>query len=469
MGHSRRRAGIVGNAVSNIQSIAGQPRYNRLMTGEGNTLAPSLKERADQLIWGDVIERHGFFGRLTASLLRYLFAILRDLLSGQLTLRAMSLVYTTLLSIVPLVAFSFSLLKGFGVHEDLKDQMYIFLEPLGEGGITITNWIMERVENVNGGVLGGIGLAFFIYTAISMVQKVEESFNFVWAVSKPRSFARRFVEYTVVLLVGPLAIVTALGMITPLERELSEYESARYVIQETSRIMPYLLVSATFTFLYVFIPNTKVNPSAAFVGGLTGGFLWASVGLIFTNFIMGSADRQAIYASFAVAIATLIWLYLNWIVLLIGSQVAYYFQNPAYLRIGRRAPRLSNSLRERLALNIMILVGDAFRTTDRVETIGTVADKLALPSVTIEPIIIGLESAGLVTATEKGDLVPGRDINKILLADILAVVRSQGETGSFTAPQFDPRVAALGQTLDSAVGDTVTDHTLADLLDSTRA
>jgi membrane protein len=325
---------------------------------------------------------------------------------------------------------------------------------------------MERVDSVNGGVLGGVGLAFFIYTAISMVQKVEESFNFVWAVSKPRSFARRFVEYTVVLLVGPLAIVTALGMIAPIERELAEFESARVLIQETSRLMPYILVSATFAFLYVFMPNTRVKLSAAVVGGLTGGFLWASVGLIFTNFIMGSANRQAIYASFAVAIATLIWLYLNWIVLLIGSQVAYYFQNPAYLRIGRRAPRLSNSLRERLALNIMVLVGSAFRIVGQEETIGTLAEKLELPSVTIDPIVLGLESANLVTATEKGGIVPGRDINQILLSDILAVVRSEGETGSFTAPHFDPRVAALGQSLDTAVADTVTEQTLADLLDS---
>jgi membrane protein len=181
---------------------------------------------------------------------------------------------------------------------------------------------------------------------------------------------------------------------------------------------------------------------------------------------MGSANRQAIYAGFAVAIATLIWLYLNWIVLLIGAQVAYYFQNPAYLRIGRREPRLSNSLRERLALNIMVLVGSAFRTTDRVETTRTLAEKLELPSVTIEPILIGLESEGLVTATEQGGVVPGRDINQILLADILKVVRVEGETGSFTEPRFDPRVAALGESLDTAISGTISDQTLANLLDS---
>ncbi len=439
------------------------------MTGEGNTLSLSLEERIDQLVWGDGLARHGLLGRVTASLLRYLFAILRDILAGQLTLRAMSLVYTTLLSIVPLLAFSFSVLKGFGVHEDLKQRMYVFLEPMGQKGIEITDEIMLRVEAVNSGVLGGIGLAFFVYTAISMVQKVEESFNFVWSVSKPRSIARRFSEYTVVLLVGPLAIVTALGMIAPLEQELAEYESARIVLQETSRIMPYVIVAATFTFMYMFMPNTKVRFLPALVGGLTGGFLWATVGLIFTQFIVGSANRQAIYASFAVAIATLIWLYLNWIVLLIGAQVAYYFQNPAYLRIGRREPRLSNSMRERLALNIMYVLGLAFRDPERIETIGSLAAKLRLPSVTLEPILIGLEDAGLVTVTESGGLVPGCDINTIRLADILAVVRHEGETGSYTEPRFDPHVADLADRVDAAVGETINNRTLADLLDTAEA
>ena len=145
------------------------------MTGEGNMLSLSLEERIDQLVWGDGLTRYGVLGRVAATLLRYVFAILRDVLAGQLTLRAMSLVYTTLLSIVPLLAFSFSVLKGFGVHEDLKEKMYVFLEPMGQKGIEITDQIMLRVETVNSGVLGGIGLAFFVFTAISMVQKVKES------------------------------------------------------------------------------------------------------------------------------------------------------------------------------------------------------------------------------------------------------------------------------------------------------
>src|SRR5690606_8857192 len=148
--------------------------------------------------------------------LRYPYASLRDVGRGDLTRRAMSLVYTTLLSVVPLIALSFSVLKGLGYHRELEPMLYSFLEPLGERGYQLTAQIMEFVDNVRSGVLGSLGLLFLLYTVISMVQKVEESFNFVWRVDQPRSFGRRFSEYLSVMVVGPALIVAALGLIAAL-------------------------------------------------------------------------------------------------------------------------------------------------------------------------------------------------------------------------------------------------------------
>src|SRR3974390_1498210 len=110
--------------------------------------------------------------------LRYVYALSRDLARGQLTLRAMSLVYTTLLSVVPLLALSFSVLKGLGYHHELEPVLYQFLEPIGDRAGELTARIMKFVDDVQGGVLGSIGLAFLIYTVVSMIQKTEESFNF---------------------------------------------------------------------------------------------------------------------------------------------------------------------------------------------------------------------------------------------------------------------------------------------------
>lgn len=431
----------------------------------------NLSKQIDALVWGDRLHRYGLLGRVLTGILQYLYALLRDIFSGQLTLRSMSLVYTTLLSVVPLIAFSFSVLKGLGVQERLEVRLAELLDPLGEKNVDmITGNLMDVVAKVDGGVLGSIGLIFFIYTAISMVQKIEESFNYVWYVAKPRSFARRFAEYMLVLLIGPVAMVIALGAIASLENEaiviwLANNAVLGPLFAATTRLTPFLLVSAVFTFMYWYMPNAKVRLRAALVGGVAGGFLWATAGVLFAAFVKFTTNTQAVYATFAIAIFTLIWLYLNWLILLIGAQLAFYFQNPVYLRIGRQEPRLSNAMRERLALNIMLKVGSAFRSSDETIDLRTLSQQMRIPSITVAPIIEGLEDSGLLTTNEKEDLLPGRELTRISLDDIFDVVRVEGETGSYRDPHWDSVVENLGTAVDESVRKALADRSLADLVD----
>jgi membrane protein len=303
-----------------------------------------------------------------------------------------------------------------------------------------------------------------------MVQKIEESFNYVWYVSKPRSFSRRFTEYMLILLIGPVAIAIALGALASLQNEAIVQWAANNaflgpLFAATSKLTPFLIITAVFTALYKYMPNTEVRFRSALVGGLTGGFLWSALGLIFAAFVANSARTQAIYASFAIAITTLLWLYLNWLILLIGSQLAFYFQNPAYMRIGRREPRLSNAMRERLALNVMLIVGTAFRDSNKSINQRSLSEELRIPSITVAPIIAGLQRNGLLTTTEKDELLPGREMARITLHDILDVVRLDGETGSYRDPKWNDAIDSLGETIDSAVESLLGDKSLSDLLD----
>jgi membrane protein len=430
----------------------------------------TIKNWIDVLIWGDMLQKYGLPGRIVTGILRNAYAVLRDIFSGQLTLRAMSLVYTTLLSIVPLIAVSFSVLKGFGVHKDLEQYLYGVLEPLGDKGVEITDQVMNLVNNVNGSVLGGIGLAFFIYTAISMVQKIEEAFNYVWYVSKPRSLAKRFVEYSAVLMIGSLAAgiaIKTLASILSQDVVVSMQDNRVFgpMYELTNVLTPYLIVIGIFTALYTFMPNTNVKFRSALVGGIAGGVLWASTSKIFAAFLANSTGRQAIYASFAIAITTLIWLYLNWLILLVGSQIAFYYQNPAYLRIGRREPRLSNEMRERVTLNIMFLVGKEFRDPIGGINLRSLSRTLRIPSITLAPIAAGLEANGLITSNEKEELLPAREMTRITLQDIVAVVRRDGETGSHQDPEWSDAVENLATSLDTAVANTLSDMSLSDILD----
>ena len=431
---------------------------------------PKLRNRIDHILWGEGLEKYGVAGRIAATILRYLYALVRDMFAGQLMMRSMSLVYTTLLSIVPLIAFSLSVLKGFGIHNQLEPWLFRMAEPLGPQGAEIAEQLIELVDNVRGGVLGGISLAFFIYTAISMVQKVEESFNYVWYVAKRRNFARRIIEYAAVILIAPVVMVIAVTMIASLEsswlvERLQGVSWIAPVIDMTGKLTPYALIAGVFTFLYRTMPNTRVHMKSALVGGAAGGFIWATISVIFATFVVTSTRTLQIYSGFAVAITALIWLYLNWLTLLIGSQLAFYHQNPAFLRMGHREPRLSNAMRERLALNIMFLVGKAFRDSDKTIDVRALARVLKIPSITLTPIIEGLEADGLLTSTEKEMLLPGREMSRILVREILATVREHGETGSYRDPRWTGAIDQIGAEVDAAVAATVGDQSLAELLD----
>lgn len=363
-----------------------------------------------------------------ARILRYPYALIRDVLRGDLTLRAMSLVYTTLLSIVPLIALSFSVLKGLGYHRDLEPVLYSFLEPLGDRAFELTAQIMEFVDNVRGGVLGSIGLVFLLYTVLSMVQKVEESFNFVWRVEQPRSLGRRFSEYLSVMVVGPALIVAALGLIATVSssafmQKVAEYEPFGTGLWLLGLLTPYLLITGVFTFMYGFIPNCKVSFRAALIGGLFAGALWAASGLIFTSFVSGSTQTMVIYAGFAIVIVALIWLYISWLVLLLGAQLAFYVQNPQYLRPGRGEIQLNSSLRERVALSIMYLIVCDYRDSQRRWTINALAEHLDLPGAALGPLVTALERKNLLLLADDDTWVPGRDPAEIQLTDVLDAVR----------------------------------------------
>lgn len=433
-----------------------------------------LRKFTNDIIWGSKLSNRGLPARILVVVLRYLYAMVRDFFSGQLTMRAMSLVYTTLLSVVPLLAFSFAVLKGFGIFNRLEPFLLNALAPLGEQGRVITLEVLQLVDNVRGSVLGGVGLLFFMYTAISTVQKIEESFNYTWYVSKPRSFSRRFTEYFVVLLVGPLLMVTALGILTSIQSSavvqfILHNAAMGPVILVAGKLLPYILISGVFTFLYLFMPNAHVNFSAALVGGVAGGVMWAALGAFFANFVLYASTRLEIYAGFAVAITTLIWLYLNWLILLIGAQLAFYFQRPAFLRTGRQEPRLSNAMRERMALSIMYQTGLAFRMPGQSITAQAISEQINIPSIALAPVIAMLEDAGLLFTTEEEELLPGREMTRITIGQILSVVRTRGDTGSHKLPRWATPVNQLGDLLDTAVASAVSGKTLASLLDEGEA
>jgi len=438
------------------------------MKGKLATLLNTLDER----IWRTPVETAPRVQAFVIRTARLVIVLARDLMQGQLTLRAMGLVYTTLLSLVPLLAISFSVLKAFGVSDQIRPMLQGFLEPLGEKGIEITARITGFIENINVGVLGSVGLAMLLYTSVSLMQKIEESFNYIWHVSHARSFGERFTRYVSALLVGPLLVFSAIGLTAAatnshLVQAAMRYPMVSWLMSEAGQLLPYVLVILAFAFFYSFMPNTRVRLWPAVVGAVVGGIVWQTAGWAFAQFAAGSTRYAAIYSSFAILLIFMLWLYLSWLILLFGASVAFYLQHPEYVVKKGGEPRLSNRLRERLALVIMSMIGRHHLEGRAPWTTDALAQTLRLPMRVVEGVLDALHACGLLAPTtdEPCGWLPARDVGKISARELLDAVRTAGENrylnaGALPAPEAVDR---LLQRFDAATAAALEGVSVADI------
>jgi membrane protein len=428
----------------------------------------------DWLFFGPRSAGPGFLAA-AVRVLRYPYAVIRDLLGGEINLRAMGLVYTTLLSLIPLLAISFAILAAFGLSHDLQPIVYEFFRPMGDpGAAEITSRVMHFVGRVSAGVVGTVGLAVLLWTLVGTIKKVEDSFNFLWRVEHARSLARRLTEYVSLLIIGPILLVGFLALSHAALGTMSVHDLMSVAPLQRMRgvgidLAPYVMVTAFFVVLYMFIPNTRVQLRPALIGALSAGVLWAAVGKVFTNLVVLSTRLTIVYAGFAFIVAALLWTYFGWLILLAGAQLSFYIQNPSYLRLGLRELRLSNVEIEHLALKLMYCIGRARLQGEANWTVPRLAAEFGLPGIAITRIACALEAAGLLSLTADEECILGREPRAIGVHEILMVARNQ-KSGDFIAR--DARVAAvdaLSARLDGAWRAACADETLEELADESPA
>ncbi len=430
-------------------------------------------ERARQWVWSEKSQESSWLARFLMFLVRLTVALARDISQGELTLRAMSLVYTTLMSFVPLLAVSFSVLKGLGAHNFLEDFLYEFLAPLGEKGIEITDNILRFIENIKVGLLGAVGIAFLLYTVVALIQKIESTFNFIWRINKLRSIGQRFSDYLSVVFVGPILIFLAMGTTASINnnvivQSISSVEPFGSLFVIVGKLLPFLFVIIAFTFVYSFLPNTHVKLKSALVGGLVAGTLWQALSLFFATFIASFTNFSAIYSGFAVIIVLLLWLYLGWLTLLLGCSVAYYHQTPSMMRFSREALFLSARQREKIGLSAMLIIAERFAKDAKPISETELATQLSIPESIASEIIKNLLSGYLIKATldNPTTFVPARDIARISIFDVLNVLRNVGsEQPVAQGVQTTPSVNKILMEMEQSVVDQWSQHRLSDYVD----
>jgi membrane protein len=355
--------------------------------------------------------------------------LISDLIEGQNSLYAKGLVYMTILSLVPLLAVMFSVLKGFGVHNQLEPLLLQLLEPLGEKGTELTATILSFVDNISVGVLGAVGLGVLMFTVISLIQQIEAAFNNTWRVRHLRPLLERFSHYISVLLVGPVLIFSAIGLSQSVQhmslfQEAVETDTGAFLYNTLSVYLPFMLTVMAIAFLYMFVPNTRVKFSAALFGATITSLLFKVASIVFSLFIVGSSKYDAIYSAFATIIILFIWIFIIWLILLLGSSIAYYFQHSEKLLYLYRDEELSPYESEALALQIMVITTRTYYAEETPKTLAGLSRQLQLPDDLVEKMVYQLEKGDYlkILDNEKISIVPGRPPEEATCADLLAYI-----------------------------------------------
>jgi membrane protein len=397
--------------------------------------------------------------------------VVRGFISDGCMLRASALTFTTLLSLVPLLALVFSVLKGFGVQNELEP---LLLEQLAVGGGAAVTKIVEYINNTNVARLGSYGLIFLIVTVLTLLSNIEKSFNSVWGVVETRPMLRRFTDYFSVVTIGPLLVVIAISMTSTLKSQqlvitLIKYEYLGEVLLFMFEILPFMVMWLVFAGLYLFMPNVKVSPRAALIGGVFGGTLWQLSQWGYLNFQVGVARYNAIYGTMAALPILMVWIYLSWMIVLLGLEMTYATQNLRTIRQDLRGQRVNFASIEFIALTVLLFVSRRFYAGKPALGQEDLASHLDVPPRLLRTILEELTRLGFVVETSQeidgSGYQPARALEKIRLHDVIRGLAIDGTDYSHLRQNRERGVvASLEETLQRAEREALADMTLRDLV-----
>jgi membrane protein len=396
--------------------------------------------------------------------------LLQRYYDDMLGLRAASLTYATLLSLVPLLAVTFSVLKAFGVQYLIEPFLTQALAPLGPDRSEITRRLIEFVDNTRVDVLGAVGVAGLFYSVIYLVSTVEESLNQIWRAQPSRTWTRRYGEYMGLLLVGPVLIFAGFAVIASAQ----SYWLVQRLVDTTvfgvrfallTRFLPFVAIWAGFAFLYKFMPSTHVPLSSAFVGAAVAAILWQLVSIVFTAFIVNSVSYAAIYSGFAILVVFLVWLYAAWLLVLIGAEIAYLHQHSAVYLPMAAAGRQGHLFEERIALSVLCEISERFISGKPPATEKNLSRTIAVPPDQIDALLEKFIRRGLVLrSAEPAGVSLARPPEQISVTEVLDVLHGAIELGRDTS---DPVLEFLRRR-DAIVHESLAAVTLKDLTDQRR-
>lgn len=366
--------------------------------------------------------------RFGVLLVRSLYIVVSGFQKERIRLRAASLTYVSLLSLVPAVAVVFSLFTAFGGLNDVKDNVKgVLIDALAVSQREVVIEYLDRfVAQTSAGKLGSLGTIFLLMTVISLLSNIERAFNDIWGVGRARSFLQRFQVYWPLVTLGPIILGLSLSTSAAVEgsatvKQIIEFAPSLSLLLSLG---PLMLTCLFFSFLYMVMPNTKVSLRCALIGGGVAGGLWTVAQKLYALYAANAITYSAIYGSLGAVPLFVIWVYVSWTVVLLGATLTFAVQSVRTFEPDRV---ISQEEREFVASRLMVAVARQFDAGSGAICYDDLVGEVVAPPRLARRVLEDLTQAGLLTETtgDEPGFAPGRPLNDMSLGDVVAAMRQR--------------------------------------------
>ena len=353
-------------------------------------------------------------------------------------LRASALTFYSLLSIVPVLAMAFGIAKGFGFDQLLEKQILAKMPGQEQVIEQMIGYANVFLENTKGGVIAGVGVALLFWTVIKVLGNIEESFNDIWGIKKQRSLARKFSDYLSIMLICPILLITSssltvlvVSQVKFVLSQLSFLGPIATIILYVMQFLPFCVMWVLFTFIYIFIPNTKVTFRSGLIGGIIGGTVYQVVQWIYITFQVGVTNYGAVYGSFAALPLFLVWLQISWLIVLFGAEISFAEQNVDTYEFEPDSLKASAAFKRLVALGIAHVCVKRFDRGQAPLTSYEIAHELEMPIRLVSLMLFELAEAGVLCEVRMDDgksiaYQPARDIADLTIQSVTDMLDAKG-------------------------------------------
>ena len=381
---------------------------------------------------------------------RLLFYTARGLLEHGTIVRSAALTFYTIMSLVPIVAVVFAVVKGFGLADGLVDNLYGLFPQNPEIVDYVVGFAEKTLARTQGGVVASVALVMLFWAVIRVFSSIESAFNNIWEVRVERSLTRQYTDYIAVVMIVPILWIVASAVGNYAEKLLGFDSGWQFSL--LSRLASMVVIWIMFTFLYTIIPNAKVRFKSALMAGIVAGtfFLLFQWGYIYIQRWMTSYN--AIYGSFAALPLLLIWMQTSWEILLFGGELSFAYQNIARFGEERESLLISYDQRRKVLLAVMLTVVRRFREQGGATPADVIRERLDLPTRIVNDVLFQLVQAGQLIAVRSGDgerevaYSPAHEITSLTVYGVLEAVERWGQTGLHFAPT--PELSRIDRELE---------------------